>query len=199
MKFLENIATPKFTLFMVALPFMLICPLSILVIATGYPLNVIFNNRSVDNYVEIFESFKYGETVTQIGSTVGKIGGFDDKTGKCDLVAAKVLKSTQNQTNLSQIVLDARAKVTNVPSEVPNFELVAKNEIKLIPLTPETTEFTDGALFFDIKKDFGVSSFNLSEGELPYLLYMFSNNVFESSDSRCAEVVKVEEVNIEID
>lgn len=200
MKLLEIIATPKFTLFMLALPFVLICPLSILVVVTGYPLNIILNNRSIDNYVRIFDSFKYGNTVTQIGNTIGKIGGFDAKPGKCDLVAAKLLKSTQNQNDLSQIVLNARAKITNDPSEVPHFDLVAQNEIKLIPITPETTEFRDGALFFDIHKDFGVSSFNLSPGELPYILYMFSNNVFESTDWRCAEkVVKAEDVNVEVD
>jgi hypothetical protein len=183
---LEKVATPRFTLFMMAMPFMFLCPVLILIIVTGYPLNVIFNNKTVDNYVEIFESFKYEqEDIIQIGKTVGFLGGFDDKGGKCDLVSAKLIKSNISQANLSQTILEARALVTNDPASVKNYSLVAKNDIKLIPLAPESTEYVDGYFKFDFAKDFGSLPNNLSEGEITYLLYMFSYNIFDSSDSRC--------------
>lgn len=181
---------------MMAMPFMVLCPVIILIIVTGYPLNVIFNNRSVDNYVEIFESFKYDqENIIQIGETAGILGGFDDKNGKCDLVSAKLIKSKVPQANVSQLILDARALVTNDPASVEHYDLVANNDIKLIPLTPEATEYVDGYFKFDFAKDFKALPNSLEEGEIPYLLYMFSYNVFESNDSRCvAEPLPVVEV-----
>jgi len=184
METLHKILHVKVLFLLATVPFMLICPLSIFSIATGFPYDNWRNDDKIDEFAETLDIFALPQSTYQIGTVYAQIGGID-KLDECDLISAKIIVSSLPQEKLSELLLKTFQETVLDETKVPNIELVNKSNIKLFQIVSENGEFENEDISVNFKKDMNVNSISLATDEKAYVFYLVNYNVFGSRDYRC--------------
>ncbi len=188
MKNITKIIDPRISLFFFALPFMIICPLSIFSLFTGNPHSIILNNSKIESYESILNRFELPEKTEQIGKSWAMVGNFDDKfDGKCDIVGAFVIASMLDQDTLSKEMLATYQALYNsgklTTSELQSLDGAV---IKIFPVLSENSIFDNDEVKIDIVKNIKAQvPLPLKDGESAYMAYVIKFDAFTSRDYRC--------------
>jgi hypothetical protein len=197
---------PRIVFLLISVPFILICPLTIASIVTGFPFVAWSNNNDAQDYEAFFDEILIPESTRQIGESATIISNFylepkpaegevttveDDEiiSNACDLVSAKILISSVPQKDLSAAIVNdysAKLNLGELDEKPEAFDILFPTKLTLLPVNLET-EITFATEKFDLKKDFKVNSYEIQEGEASYILLMYNNDAFESKDFRCQD------------
>jgi hypothetical protein len=185
---------PRVAMFMVAIPFMMLCPLAIFSILFGFPLESWRNNDLLDNFESAFTKIEIPKDVNQIGVTRSFLGGFDD-VKKCDFVSVKLFESKNKLEDFSKSIQENYQKLTNVedPDErVNGFKYlydagVDSIGLKVLPLNKEENFLKGDFEVTDLKTNFKLTKdLNDYEGNV-FVVYLMHLNKYSSRDLRCAK------------
>ena len=170
-------------------PFMLICPLTLTSIFTGFPYENIQNNTKIRQYHDAYDDLKLPEDVVQIGKTYSNIGNIDS-IENCDIYAAKIIKSDTAEAGLSKKLLTIFQTTysytdSSTVSHKNYPELVYRSQLKLYPIDLTQNNYDNTEVYFNVIKDFGITDQDRAKEGESYLLYMVNYNSFSSRDARC--------------
>lgn len=191
---LRKIFHPRVAMFMIAIPFMTLCPLAISSILIGFPFEAWHNNGVMEDYELAFEQVELPEDATQIGNTKTYFGGLDEQD-KCDLVSAKLVSSKLALDDFSQAVQTNYQVLTNEEFEddrVKGFKFlfnagVDSVGLKVLPINKEENFIKADFESTDIKEDFGLNVNLIDIEDNVYVVYLGHLNAFTSRDFRCSK------------
>jgi hypothetical protein len=187
---LQRFTNPKFVFFLATIPFMLLCPLIISSLTTGFPYSVWKNNEKLRSFEQFFDYITLPEGVSQLGQThsvIDEVNPDDDSKTKvkCDLASSKVVVSSLTQEEVSQLLLAEFQKTfdSEYAADFEETEIISESQLKVFPIFATDDNYENTDLNLNIKKDFKIS--NLDSTQNTYLVYMINYDVFESNDYRC--------------
>jgi hypothetical protein len=192
MKDLRTIFHPRVAMFMIAIPFMTLCPLAISSILLGFPAEAWINNGTSESFQKAFEEIPMPDNTKNIGMTKTFFGALDNQN-KCDIVSARIVTSALKLEDFSAKVQTNYQALTNVEDEEERskgFKYlydagVESIGLKVLPVNPKENFIKADFESTNLKKDFQYSNNLSEEKDNIYLVYLGHLNAFSSRDYRC--------------
>ncbi len=188
---MNKVINPKLIWFLVFVPFMLACPLTLVGVLTGFPFDNWSNNERLANFKTAVLKYELPKNVEQIGDTVVSLGVYKERDEydpqTCDLLGAFVVKTAIPEDALSKVLLTNFSTTYASKDDFKDFELISGADIKLFPVDLSSEFYDNGEIVLSFIKDFGFNpqTIELTEEESVYIVYIINYTAFETRDYRC--------------